>query len=163
MPSDVSLSLISPSIAVGVLAVAFAGGPPGCARKSVPRTTTTPVPSSVVVHFEHGDASPTTDVRLALLPIATHLASNPRTRIVVVGFANDRRDLEENLALAERRARTVARQLMAWTVTERQITVAAVEAPPGDEDGTRCEVDVIDDGPATSSDERQRGRGRESS
>jgi hypothetical protein len=146
-----------------LLAAALAvGGAPACARDPARPFTSKGAPPSVVIHFERDDTSPNPHARAALQPIATHLTWNPRTRIVVVGFANERRDLQQNLDLAERRAKTVARQIMAWAVTERQIIVAAAEAAADDEAGARCEVDVIDAAHAApgeaSLQERQRER-----
>jgi hypothetical protein len=100
--------------------------------------------TSAVIYFEVESISTDMDALTALRPIALAARSNPGARIVVHGFANERHYLQANLDLAERRARSIARQLLGWSVMDSQITLAAAEAAPTDERGARCEVELIE-------------------
>ncbi len=109
--------------------------------------------TSAVIYFEADAFSPDAATLAALRPIARAARSNPTARIVVQGFANERQDLQGNLDLAERRARGIARQLLAWSVMDSQITLAAAEADATDEKGARCEVELVEDAVAASNTE----------
>jgi hypothetical protein len=136
-----------PGLLAGVAAAftIYAGGPIGCEPDRPTVRSAAPARTSATIYFEREAA----DLGLAALtdlhPIGTRAMSGPSTvRVLVLGFANERHELADNLELAERRARTVARQLAAWSVLEHQITVAATESSSDDEKGARCEIHLAD-------------------
>jgi hypothetical protein len=63
--------------------------------------------------------------------------------LLIMGFANDLRDLDSNLKLAERRARAVAEYLQARGIRRERIIVAGSEAAHDDEGGSRVEVMLV--------------------
>ncbi len=101
-------------------------------------------PTSAVVTFERGDVSLEPHGSDALDALAERAMTNLSLRILIVGFANERGALQENLDLAERRARTVSTYLASRSVADYQIVVAAVEAAPSDAIGARCEVELFE-------------------
>jgi outer membrane protein OmpA-like peptidoglycan-associated protein len=62
--------------------------------------------------------------------------------VAVIGRAGERSELNENLDLAERRARIVARHLAALGIVNERIVTAAAEATRP-EDDSRCEVQIV--------------------
>jgi outer membrane protein OmpA-like peptidoglycan-associated protein len=98
---------------------------------------------SATIPFAHDDIEVDVEAFSSLDAITGAAWSDLATRILIVGLANERRSLSENLELAERRARLVADHLMSRGVPRRQILVVAREASPGDAGGSRCDVEVI--------------------
>ncbi len=99
-------------------------------------------PTSATVTFDRGDVSLEADATTALDVLAARAMTSRTARILVVGFANERDTLQDNLDLAERRARAVARYLASRAVSDHKIVIAGVEAAADDPSGARCEVDV---------------------
>ncbi len=76
--------------------------------------------------------------------IAGRGSSDLSIRVLIVGFANERSLLTENLDLAERRGHFVAEHLVARGVARRQIVIVGREARLEDPAGARCEVEVLE-------------------
>lgn len=98
---------------------------------------------SATLYYDHGETDPAPHMLEELDRIAAHERSDPSLRVLVMASANERRDIDQNLTLADARARHVRRELIARGVPERQIVVAAREAPADDPKGARCEVEPI--------------------
>jgi hypothetical protein len=93
--------------------------------------------TAVRVRFQRGEkdlASPPPD-----LPQVRHRAI-AGSSIVVIGLARELAALEDNLALAEQRARAIARQLVDLGIVRERIVVAAAESGATAEDAWDCEV-----------------------
>src|SRR5690349_11418543 len=75
--------------------------------------------------------------------IAGRGSSDLSIRVLIVGFANERQSLTENLDLAGLRGHFVAEHLGARGVARRQIIVVAREAPADDPTGARCDVEIL--------------------
>ena len=133
------IAKVGVALVVVVLAArACDGGAPGPSLVSDTR------PTSATVTFDRGDASLEMDATTALNTLASRAMTSRTARILVVGFANERDVIQDNLDLAERRARAVARYLASRAVSDHKIVVAAVEAAADDANGARCDVDVVD-------------------
>jgi hypothetical protein len=94
--------------------------------------------SSTIVHFDRDDA--VTDALDSLDAIVDHARS--AARVLIVGYANERSSLLENLNLAEQRARFVANELVSRGISRSRLVVASVEAPPDDPASSRCEIEI---------------------
>jgi len=97
--------------------------------------------SSAIVHFERNDVA--TDALEPLDAIVDRAWSDEAARVLIVGYANERSSLLENLELADRRARFVADHLLSRGVPRRQMVVAAIEARPQDRAGARCDIELV--------------------
>ena len=100
--------------------------------------------SSATIEFERGAPDVAADLLTSLDGIAGRGSSDLSIRVLIVGFANERSLLTENLDLAEQRGRFVAEHLVARGVARRQIVVVGREAPLDDPAGARCEVEVLE-------------------
>jgi hypothetical protein len=133
--------MIKAALALAVVALADSACDRGDRR---PPLVSDSRPTSATITFERDDVSLETDATTALGMLAARAMTSPTARILVVGFANERDALQENLDLAERRARAVARFLASRAVRDHRMVIAAVEAAADDPSGARCEVDVVD-------------------
>lgn len=124
------------------IAVAFAGFGT-CERENAVSSPTVTHPRTATLYYAPGETDPPQDMLDELDQVAARVWSDLSVRILVLASANEGRDFDENLTLAEARARTVWRQLIAHGVPERQIIVAAREAPLDDPMGARCEVEPL--------------------
>lgn len=75
------------------------------------------------VYFDYNDASIREDSKAALTKLAGVMAKSPGMRIEIEGHCDVRGSTEYNLALGERRARSVEKYLTTQGVTEKQIEV----------------------------------------
>lgn len=110
----------------------------------------TPLPAPMVaahrnatIYYTPGDTDPVPDMLDELDQIAGRLWSDLSLRVLVLASANEGRDIDHNLTLAAARARNVRRELIARGVSERQIIVAAREAPADDPKGARCDIEPL--------------------
>ena len=106
-------------------------------------TASAPEPLAMIA-FQHETIDLLPQDLSALDPVAGRGSSSLSARVLIVGFANERDRLADNLDLAERRAVSVADHLVARGVRRLQIVVSARESPPGDAIGSRCEVTSVD-------------------
>ena len=109
--------------------------------QQVARVGREPAPSSAIVLFDRDEAA--TDALESLDAIVGRAWSDWGARVLIVGYANERSSLLDNLDLAERRARFVANHLLARGVSRSLVVVASMEATPEDPAGARCEVEIV--------------------
>jgi hypothetical protein len=132
--------LLQVPLAVGLAAV----GTRACDRPGgVSPTQARAYPAGVSIPFEGDDSLADVDVLSVLEPIVSRAWSDLATRVLVVGVANERSSLLDNLELANRRARVVSEHLLARGVADSQLAVAAREAAPDDRRASRCEVEIV--------------------
>jgi outer membrane protein OmpA-like peptidoglycan-associated protein len=98
-------------------------------------------PVSVWVDFSTGSSepSPSSLQELAALVPAVRKGSS----LVVIGHAGERADLNDNLDLAERRARRVASYLVSLGIMSERIVVAGAESTAELKHPSRCEVRLV--------------------
>jgi peptidoglycan-associated lipoprotein len=83
------------------------------------------------VYFDYDSTSVTDDSRLLIEAHAQDLLNNPGTTVVLEGHADERGTREYNLALAERRALSVAEIMVAYGVArDRMQTISYGEERP---------------------------------
>lgn len=75
------------------------------------------------VHFEYDDASLSTNARKTLAENAEWIKSNGNTTIQVEGHCDGRGSVEYNLALGERRAKSVANYLNTLGIDKKRLTI----------------------------------------
>lgn len=97
-----------------------------------------------MIGFAADDVDVEPDALAALDGVAGRAWSDLGIRVLVLGFANERDSLRDNLDLAEQRARSVADHLLGRGVLQWQLVVAAREAFQGDPQGRRCEIEIVE-------------------
>lgn len=75
------------------------------------------------VHFEYDDASLTTGARKTLAENAEWIKSNGNTTVQIEGHCDSRGSVEYNLALGERRAKSVANYLGTLGIDKKRLTI----------------------------------------
>jgi hypothetical protein len=140
LPQPIVSLPITMSLALAITLTGFST----CERKeALQPSRMAPEHRSATLYYAPGEIDATPDMLAGLDRIAAHERSDPSLRVLVLASANERRDIEQNLTLAEARARKVRRELIARGVPERQIVVAAREALADDPKGARCDVEPI--------------------
>jgi len=76
-----------------------------------------------VLYFEFDSSELSAEARDLVNAHATHLAGHPNSSIVLEGHADERGTREYNLALGERRAKTVEQLMLLQGVAKKQIQV----------------------------------------
>jgi hypothetical protein len=140
LPQPIGPLPITMSLALAITLTGFGA----CGReKALQPSRIAPEYRSATLYYAPGETDTAPDMLEELDRIAAHERSDPSLRVLVLASANERRDIDQNLTLAEARARNVRRELIARGVPERQIVVAAREALADDPKGARCEVEPI--------------------
>lgn len=135
-----------PSLArVGLVFGLIAIAPRGCERAEpvMPAATATSS-GSVFVMFEADSDEAAPGALASLDPIADRASANLSVRLLIVGVANERHSLVDNLALAERRSGVVVEHMIARGVGRPQMVMVAREASADDPMGWRCDVEILD-------------------
>jgi len=106
--------------------------------------------SQRVVYFEFDSAAIDEESRLVIEAHATQLNANPKLKLRLEGHTDERGTREYNLALGERRAKSVARVFQVLGVSQDRITVVSYgeekpAAPGHDESAWRLNrrVEII--------------------
>jgi hypothetical protein len=99
--------------------------------------------ATATIRFAKGEGEPAGHLPAYVDELVSGAASGSPKAVLVLGFANDHHDLNANLALAERRAQTIARELVTRGVPRDWIIVAGSETRPNDEGGSRVEVTIV--------------------
>jgi peptidoglycan-associated lipoprotein len=87
--------------------------------------------SQRVIYFEYDSSDVQADYRPVVEAHAAHLAANPNTIVTLEGHADERGSREYNLALAERRAQSVQKQMVLLGASAGQVrTVSYGEERP---------------------------------
>ena len=115
-----------------------------CERgKTVPASRMAAEHRNATLYYAPGETDPAPHMLDELDHLVARVWSDLSLRLLVLASANEESDFDQNLTLAEARARNVRRELIARGVPERQIVVAAHEAPADDQKGARCEVEAL--------------------
>ena len=107
---------------LGEGAAAEASGLEGQQAKSEPAVTE---PEKHLVHFAFDSASLTDEGRERVRAHAEYLKENPDIEVVLEGHADERGSREYNLALGERRAKSVRRILLVHGVDSERLEVVS--------------------------------------
>jgi outer membrane protein OmpA-like peptidoglycan-associated protein len=97
----------------------------------------------VTIPFPRGESELTTHLPADVEELFQRAGSSAPAAVLVLGFAAEHDDLITNLALAERRAHAIARELVTGGVARDRIIVAGSEAHPSDEAPSRVEVMIV--------------------
>jgi hypothetical protein len=98
--------------------------------------------ATATIQFAKGESEPAAHLPAYVEELVDGATSGSPKAVLVLGFANDHDDLNANLALAERRAQAIARELVTKGVPRDRMIVAGSETPPNDEGGSRVEVTI---------------------
>ena len=87
-----------------------------------------------IIYFEYDSSEIRSDYRSTIEAHALYLQQNPNTSIVLEGHADERGSREYNLALGERRAKTVKQQMLLLGANSNQIRLVSYgeERPASD-------------------------------
>jgi type IV pilus biogenesis protein CpaD/CtpE len=99
--------------------------------------------ATATIRFAEGESEPAAHLPAYVDELVEGAASGSSKAVLVLGFANDHDDLNTNLALAERRAQAIARELVTRGVPRDRMIVAGSETRPNEEGGSRVEVTIV--------------------
>ncbi len=87
-----------------------------------------------IIYFEYDSSEIRSDYRSTIEAHALYLQQNPNTSIILEGHADERGSREYNLALGERRAKTVKQQMLLLGANSNQIRLVSYgeERPASD-------------------------------
>jgi outer membrane protein OmpA-like peptidoglycan-associated protein len=133
---------ISPELAFAVALFASCLSCEGRQSRIPPRIFDEPEATATIL-FPKGESELTSHLPTAVNDLFERARSRPPATVLVLGFANEHDDLNTNLALAERRARTIAGELGAKGVPRDRIVVVGSEAPSNQENAARVEIVIV--------------------
>ena len=98
-----------------------------------------PIFDPKLAFFEFNRASLTSDAKKALIPTAQFLRENPRVRLVVEGYCDERGSDEYNMKLGQRRAESVKDFLVRHAVPDTRVSTVSYGRIIGTGDKTWAE------------------------
>ena len=99
--------------------------------------------ATTTILFPRSESELTAHLSTNVDELFERLGSSSLASVLVLGFASEHDDLNANLALAERRAQAIARELVTRGVPKGRIIVAGSETRPSDENGSRVELTIV--------------------
>jgi outer membrane protein OmpA-like peptidoglycan-associated protein len=99
--------------------------------------------TTAIILFPRGESELAAHLSSDVDELFERLGSSSLASVLVLGFASEHDDLSANLALAERRAQGIARELVTRGVPRDRIVAAGSETRTGDDNGSRVELMIV--------------------